>query len=472
MASIRSTPAPTSGTRGQTRLRSGAIQHVDPSLQHNTRRSQRPTPRADTPVDELSNTTDYIRGSGNVLPPVQRWAVVARHPSPIKQESVSSEYSDGSYEVAPQPATRRRRAQSHRMSESNASVYDDNGNEELVNELSKLKGTIWPGMDLFDSATADMKRKRNQKKHESVLRQLQATSEETVALEMIFRDGRLAKERNITGNPESDDDLISGESEPEPDMTEKKPARRQFRVPLADKNPNNGRILRKKERGGSRYQSFGRATKVDPDEEEEMTLTHRPKKNRTGLSIHRDNSGPEITFSQHPASINYLNTGFDTEAHQDLLHRSTPAHLEFAQHIQETFTPRSHSRQPSNDTWGQLNAGFRPVGLGGSNVVFPSTSSFGSYNSYPTGEPQTRSSLSQQYFGQSTIIANNSNPLFEPHVSASDPNAWDHTVFDFNTPDLGMPDMTFHGTGEVSNQLFLGGKSDDEATISAADSDH
>lgn len=477
MTSLRTTPAPTAGTRQQSRLRNSSIQHVDPSLRPSTRQSQRVPLRADTPQDAFSHNIDYVRTNVNVLPPLQHWSFSRSH-SPIKQESVSSEYSDGSYEIAPQPTTRRRRAQGHRMSGSNASVYDDNGVEELVNDINKLKGTIWPGMDMFDSATPEMRRKRNQKKHGSVLLLLQATSEETEALEMVFRDGNLAKERTITGNPESDDSLISGESEPEPDVADKKPVRRRPRAPLAEKNINTGRVLRKKERGGARHRPSSRTTKgshPDPDEEEEVEMTYRPKKTRTGLSIHRDNSGPDITFSQQPSSMNYLNSGFDGRPRQDPLRQQTPVSSDFAQHYNqlntETFTPRTHFRQPSH-SWGQVNVGFRPVGFSGSNMPSSSTSHFAPYNSHTTTMPHTRSSLSQQYFGQSTVITNNDNPLFQPHQSTNDPHSWDHEMFEFSNPDLGMPDMTFHSTGEVSNPLFFSGKSDDEATISAAESDH
>ena len=40
---------------------------------------------------------------------------------------------------------------------------DDKVEYDPMNDKLALKGVIWPGMDLFDSATLKNKRKRNQK---------------------------------------------------------------------------------------------------------------------------------------------------------------------------------------------------------------------------------------------------------------------------------------------------------------------
>lgn len=61
-----------------------------------------------------------------------------------------------------------------------------------------LKGIYWPGMDLFDSATAEMKRKRNQKKDISVLEQMKINSTEVEPTEWIFNPaGELERTRYI-----------------------------------------------------------------------------------------------------------------------------------------------------------------------------------------------------------------------------------------------------------------------------------
>jgi hypothetical protein len=70
---------------------------------------------------------------------------------------------------------------------------------------TRLKGTIWPGMDLFDSATPEQKRKRNQRKDNSVLEQMKLTSQAVTATECIWtQDGDFQRERDIYASPSID----------------------------------------------------------------------------------------------------------------------------------------------------------------------------------------------------------------------------------------------------------------------------
>ena len=67
-----------------------------------------------------------------------------------------------------------------------------------------LKGVIYPGMDIFDSASPEAQRRRNQKKDGSRIEQMQNDSAAVEQLERIyFPIGTLKKERLITGNVES-----------------------------------------------------------------------------------------------------------------------------------------------------------------------------------------------------------------------------------------------------------------------------
>ncbi len=67
-----------------------------------------------------------------------------------------------------------------------------------------LKGVKWPGMSLFDSASLDAQRLRNQKKDESVLEQMEHNSAMVEQMERIYwPDGSLKKQRLITGNVDS-----------------------------------------------------------------------------------------------------------------------------------------------------------------------------------------------------------------------------------------------------------------------------
>ncbi|MCJ1281931.1 hypothetical protein MMC26_001254 [Xylographa opegraphella] len=84
---------------------------------------------------------------------------------------------------------------------------DADGIEELedkASECTKLKGICWPGMDIFDSASPDTRRRRNQKKDGAVLEQMKANSAEVEPTELIFYSGgQLKKSRYITGQVES-----------------------------------------------------------------------------------------------------------------------------------------------------------------------------------------------------------------------------------------------------------------------------
>ena len=69
----------------------------------------------------------------------------------------------------------------------------------------QLKGVLWPGMDIFDSAPPEMKRQRNQKKDGSVIAQMQRNSAIVRPTELIFwPGGDLKKERWIYSPADSD----------------------------------------------------------------------------------------------------------------------------------------------------------------------------------------------------------------------------------------------------------------------------
>lgn len=91
---------------------------------------------------------------------------------------------------------------------------DDGGEEEedeVAAEAAKLKGVLWPGMDIFDSATLEMRKKRNQKKDVSVVENLEYNSQGVEPTELVFfQSGDFKKQRKISGRM----DLSSSEIEP------------------------------------------------------------------------------------------------------------------------------------------------------------------------------------------------------------------------------------------------------------------
>ncbi|KAI5282109.1 hypothetical protein KEM54_002971 [Ascosphaera aggregata] len=109
----------------------------------------------------------------------------------------------------------------------------DFGEEEL--KQVKLKGILWPGMDIFDSATEQMRKKRNQKKDDSVLKRMEITSKTIEPTEQVFSPcGTLQVERVITGNPD-DYSPIKGET-PIPPPSKKRSIR--TRRPLSKSDGN------------------------------------------------------------------------------------------------------------------------------------------------------------------------------------------------------------------------------------------
>jgi len=77
--------------------------------------------------------------------------------------------------------------------------------EEAPDASTKLKGTVFPGMHLFDAATPEQKRKRNQRKDGSVLEQMKLTSEAVTALECIWTpEGAFQRSRDIYATPSID----------------------------------------------------------------------------------------------------------------------------------------------------------------------------------------------------------------------------------------------------------------------------
>lgn len=105
--------------------------------------------------------------------------------------------------------------------------YDDqeDHSQRGSDEVNRLKGVFWPGMDIFDSATEEMRRKRNQKKDGSIIKQMEETSESVEPTELVFSpNGTLRKQRVISGMVD-DSSPLKGET-PIPKKKVTRPRRR------------------------------------------------------------------------------------------------------------------------------------------------------------------------------------------------------------------------------------------------------
>jgi hypothetical protein len=123
-----------------------------------------------------------------------------------------------------------------------------------ASEASKLKGVLWPGMHLFDAATAETRRERNQKKDGSVLMQMEKASKDVHPTEVIYSDGWTPiKQCPITGMVE-DSSPLKNES-PLPKKTVRN--RRQALVEISANIPRNAKKSIKVEQPRATHRRHG-----------------------------------------------------------------------------------------------------------------------------------------------------------------------------------------------------------------------
>jgi hypothetical protein len=173
-----------------------------------------------------------------------------------------------------------------------------------VSESTKLKGVYWPGMDIFDSATPEMRRKRNQKKDHSVVEQLELNSRDVEATELIFTPhGSFKRQRRISNSVYDDEEEIEIKTEsPRPVFT---------RPALANMDPN----IPRRARPGMRAPLFPLQARSQYDDRRRRSgydcgIADRAPKRKRAFDVFQDE---EISFTQ-PANFNYLTSGFSHPA--------------------------------------------------------------------------------------------------------------------------------------------------------------
>ena len=211
----------------------------------------------------------------------------------------SSEYSD--------PSERPRRRYQY-TADDTCAIEDETAEAAddtmAVSESTKLKGVYWPGMDIFDSATPEMRRKRNQKKDHSVVEQLELNSQDVEATELVFTPhGSFKRQRRISSSIFDDEEEIEIKTEsPRPILS---------RPALASMDPN---VVRRSRPGirapmfpiqaGSQYDDRRGRASLD------FGIGDRAPKRRRAFDVFQDD---EISFTQ-PANFNYLTSGFGNQA--------------------------------------------------------------------------------------------------------------------------------------------------------------
>lgn len=77
-------------------------------------------------------------------------------------------------------------------------------------ESARLKGTVWPGMGIFDAATPDQKKQRNQRKDASVLRKMELSSQAITTLEIVANlDLEFERARDVYDPPSVEGSPVS-----------------------------------------------------------------------------------------------------------------------------------------------------------------------------------------------------------------------------------------------------------------------
>ncbi|KAK4939371.1 hypothetical protein LTR10_020358 [Elasticomyces elasticus] len=159
---------------------------------------------------------------------------------------------DSDFEYSPSKRSRPRRA--HTRSPVKGSPSFDHGlqigYEPLTlatPEHTKLKGTIWPGMDLFDAATEEMRKKRNQRKDGSVVRRMERLSALVEPTEVVYSPGGNIRKARHIDDLEDTSSLIDGETPlPKPKHV---PSRK--RQPFAILDANAPRLVKRRIKGKS-----------------------------------------------------------------------------------------------------------------------------------------------------------------------------------------------------------------------------
>ena len=158
--------------------------------------------------------------------------------TPILKRTLS-EYSIGTPDNMSHPKYRRWPSETETTGSAPTSeLRMDSPAVEEDDDLSKLKGVRYPGMGLFDAASEQARRRRNQRKDESVLKQMEQTSADIEPTEYIWtEDGRFERTRDIYATPSVDGSPVG----PPLDIVAHCIARSHYPLPLHSPAPSTSR---------------------------------------------------------------------------------------------------------------------------------------------------------------------------------------------------------------------------------------
>ncbi|KAF2133945.1 hypothetical protein P153DRAFT_330604 [Dothidotthia symphoricarpi CBS 119687] len=298
-------------------------------------------------------------------PHMQYWATESR--------ASSRSYTNPDYETSSEYSDPGERKAYRYPVATTCSIEDDDPTEVVentmaVSECTKLKGVYWPGMDIFDSATPEMRRKRNQKKDSSVVAQLELNSQEVEATELIFTpQGSFKRQRRMSSSVYDDEEEIEIKTEsPRPSLSrpalvdmDVNAARRPRQLTRSQMYPFVARNQYNEDRGRSGYgYSYG----------------DRASKRKHTFDVFQDEE--EVSFSQ-PASFNYLTSAFTHQTSPSPLPTFAPCkplNDQFQYDNKENALPLFHQQtygNPHNPHANSYHYHAYTYGLGQDQRVFP-----------------------------------------------------------------------------------------------------
>ncbi|KAK4168796.1 hypothetical protein QBC43DRAFT_106509 [Cladorrhinum sp. PSN259] len=214
---------------------------------------------------------------------------VSGYQTPVLK-GISHEFSVPSTPGAPHSLSRR--------SLSDPEVAESIETSELASErqhisdddsdMNKLKGIIYPGMGLFDSASEYQKRRRNQRKDASVLRNMIETSSIITATEYVWDEGgEFQRKRDIYSTPS-----IEGSPERKLEDSEKSKKKRGRRTVVPITRRTSTRTTRKTAAMFKRDHDQDDDDFDDQEEDKHSRFSSHTHGSADSIAIFRDPSKP------------------------------------------------------------------------------------------------------------------------------------------------------------------------------------
>ncbi|KAF2206075.1 hypothetical protein GQ43DRAFT_2754 [Delitschia confertaspora ATCC 74209] len=289
----RSNPAPKieAPLPRSTRSRSSLNTLLDPRLSEQHAMIKVEASVTPTPPPQMDHQTLRLR---SFAPRMQLW--------PTDSRSTSRSYTNPDYETSSEYSDPSDRRVYRYTAQNSCAIEDDPADlptltteDTSTSECTRLKGIYWPGMDIFDSATPEMKRKRNQKKDISVVEQLELNSQEVEPTELIFTpQGSFKKQRRISSSNYDESSPIKLETSPNRPFLQ--------RPVLADIDTNGSR----RPRPQIRPPTFPYLPRnAFDDEHGQLEYPYNERRKRT-FNVFQDH---DVSFT-HPAGLNYLTSEY------------------------------------------------------------------------------------------------------------------------------------------------------------------